>query len=1475
MDKEVLSEKSKPISGSYLHGSEMPKIIVKAESVETFQIYSTKMLMVPEVLSTMRLTTEVAANEFPRWFSEFRLALMMNKDVTTIKIIEDTKEVSVVTRNHIAEKLILKAIVDDTVYKSLIANLSLAQDPLQRIWSYYSNTVEEDDLIIQARAKKQEGVDPVLYLALKMSLLTAAMPEATEAKLCKLAYNGFDESVKLIIGIEAPSSIDKLYKLTEIASKRVSKEKSVSSVSVVVPVVGRSQVNAVNAPHSCNFCGKEGHVEDKCWSKYPDLKKDRRRNKKNKNNNNNNNNSNNSNNSNNNNSNNSTASYNNNTNSYSNNNSFDQPRYYGNNNNGNTNNNNYSRQRGDANHAGSNVRGGNSYHPFVAQMNADYNYGGHPDSGKFSFPLLNESLTTSVIFVSAHKFVVGLDSMANISLVKGDVPFVREEDVNLWVRYANGSYSMLKKLRYLRFKWFPDGVEHEAKAYVSDQIPTDLLLSRGVMSENKLVLDFALNKIWVSERPDGFVGAIESKPDSIDERYCVGDIYYPCLVGLDDKWRKMIRDYILKFTNLAIDGWVVSELPEFVIDTVPHEPMARRAIEYSEEENDIIEKKLLPYLEGGALVPAPFSPYQHQVVLSSKYEPDGSLKYRPCPNLIPLNNVTIRRSYPLPVPKLVAQKITGRFKTLIDAQSGYMHIPLRESDWEKTTIKIARPIKGYGDKFMFRVMPWGAMNAGNHYQVCGEGMLRGSKEFPENLLGECAEVLQDDAVIHDEAEDVHFKHVEQVLARMLHYRMPPNFMKCVFMKEKLKWCGMVIGVDGIEQDEQRVQGLANMRFPRSYPELNVFIGHALWHKEFVENFSGAMEPLFSLKRDGLRRIRWHWDTDADGRPTSIYADSFRKVIELISKRVLLSFPGPGVYHMYCDYAESNRSISAQLFRIDKGKKFLMGYQSHVLNDTERKESRPLLEFMAIWFGSVRFSNMLKGREVVVYTDHKSLAEVDFGNLKGKWARMMSEIQEIFPRILPIPGAENVVADCMTRLNNVLGYVNHVRIVDSLEEKKMILDFFHGIDGGHFSARKTVLNIRAKYDWPGISADVEKHIADCNYCDRNAHSRVETRAPLTPIVASRPWEIAGIDLVGPFLLKNGEKKFALAAVDYFSKEFVWEGLADGSASVFLKKLEDEIVNRKGAPLFWVGDHARQWLGNDMLKFCEKTSSEMSPATDHHQQANGQVEKMIDTAKRVTHQGLDSGLNWRAALRNSRKILNNILVSDSTKKTAFEIMHGEQWNSPLDNGLLKLRQEKQVQIKSEAAQNSAEAKQKQKNYYDKGKMPRKFKPGDWVMVTNFFKTKWLEDRRVGPFKVIAFVGNDNYVVFDHFKKTYKSWNVQHMFLTNRKSETPPPLSKSHIPNSGSTDVKSLPEVTFRDELLGKRISVLWELVDEFENPMPSKEYEGLVVSTSSDSQKGTHLILYDDEVKSGHMEPIYDFLTSPDPDSGRITQWKFCT
>ncbi|HYN44394.1 MAG TPA: RNase H-like domain-containing protein, partial [Candidatus Limnocylindrales bacterium] len=575
--------------------------------------------------------------------------------------------------------------------------------------------------------------------------------------------------------------------------------------------------------------------------------------------------------------------------------------------------------------------------------------------------------------------------------------------------------------------------------------------------------------------------------------------------------------------------------------------------------------------------------------------------------------------------------------------------------------------------------------------------------------------------------------------------IPINWKKVKICVDQITYCGYSITNEGITQDQTRVKALSRLRPPSSFAELDIFMGMANCHREFIKDYASEMKPLLDLQNYDRRRSKFSESFK------KVHLNTFRRFIFLIQQKTLLTRPGEGEYHIYTDMSEKFKTLSAQLIRVHDGKRYLVSYASKRLSETESIYSTPKLEMMAIWYGLMKFKMIVNGRKVKVFTDHRSLQGLHLKDPRKRWATWLTDIIEINPEVIHVSGKDNPVADAMTRLSD---WANSI-IVQRQETRADIVRNYHH----HFSDRKTVMNIRDKYNWDGIYSDVAKFRESCEYCQKNRGA--DASNPMTPIIPERLWQIIGIDIKGPITLKNNERKQYGIAVDYFSKNTFIFPLNSYTSKEFWEKFEKNVLDRISTPQVIIGDSAKQFLCGEAALYKDKYNFTFQPSSACRHQANGEVENKIKFVDNLMHSYLSRGVGWRESIRSTLKVVNHEVVNDSTLHTPYEIVHGQKFLSPFDVKV-QMQIDELSKLHNEVRSNIDLSKAKQQYYYDKGTKKVCFKENDWVLVYDNYRKGYQTDKRTGPFKVEKALANDNYLIYNHLLATWRQYNADKLKL-----------------------------------------------------------------------------------------------------------------
>ena len=104
-----------------------------------------------------------------------------------------------------------------------------------------------------------------------------------------------------------------------------------------------------------------------------------------------------------------------------------------------------------------------------------------------------------------------------------------------------------------------------------------------------------------------------------------------------------------------------------------------------------------------------------------------------------------------------------------------------------------------------------------------------------------------------------------------------------------------------------------------------------------------------------------------------------------------------------------------------------------------------------------------------------------------------------------------------------------------QARAAFIEIHEGLCGGHPAARLLALKIgRQGYFWPTILQDAKELVRKCDKCQRFANIQHLPPELMTPISSPWPFSQWGIDIVGPFPKCKGQTKFAVVAIDYFTK-----------------------------------------------------------------------------------------------------------------------------------------------------------------------------------------------------------------------------------------------------------------------------------------------------------------------------------------------------
>ena len=170
-------------------------------------------------------------------------------------------------------------------------------------------------------------------------------------------------------------------------------------------------------------------------------------------------------------------------------------------------------------------------------------------------------------------------------------------------------------------------------------------------------------------------------------------------------------------------------------------------------------------------------------------------------------------------------------------------------------------------------------------------------------------------------------------------------------------------------------------------------------------------------------------------------------------------------------------------------------------------------------------------------------------------------------------------------------------------------------------------------------------------------------PIQLIPPAWPLQRWGMDLVGPLPTAQGNYKYAVVAVEYFTKWIEAKPLVNITSEAVRKFFWQNIICRFGVPKELTVDNGKQFDSQLFRGFCHSVGTKVMFASVYHPQSNGAVERangLIFGAIKKCLFGLKKG-KWADKLP---KVIwsHNTTECRATKFTPFRLLYGAEAMSP---------------------------------------------------------------------------------------------------------------------------------------------------------------------------------------------------------------------
>lgn len=363
-----------------------------------------------------------------------------------------------------------------------------------------------------------------------------------------------------------------------------------------------------------------------------------------------------------------------------------------------------------------------------------------------------------------------------------------------------------------------------------------------------------------------------------------------------------------------------------------------------------------------------------------------------------------------------------------------------------------------------------------------------------------------------------------------------------------------------------------------------------------------------------------------------------------------------------------------------------------------------------------------------------------------------------------------------------GYVRPwLRCAKREEADRLIAEVHEGLCGSHQGAKTLAKRVlRAGIYWPTLQQDAADLVKKCKKCQFHAKlSNIPPYAQVS-IAGAWPFDLWGIDIVGPFPQATYQRRWIIVAVEYFTKWVEAEALSNIKASTATNFIWRNIICRFGIPHAIISDNGTQFNADHTVEFLEKLGIHNNFTSVSHPASNG----LAEVTNRTILEGLkrkvsESRTNWPDKLD---EILWTYRTTprEATQQTPYSLVFGMEAVTPLEmispslrmvayadggnHGARKVDLELVDERREQARLHMAVYQKRIKRAFDKHVSPRGFEPGDLVLrkieATGQHVAK-LAPNWEGPFRVKRGRGIGAYELEDmQGRPIPRTWNACHL-------------------------------------------------------------------------------------------------------------------
>jgi hypothetical protein len=205
------------------------------------------------------------------------------------------------------------------------------------------------------------------------------------------------------------------------------------------------------------------------------------------------------------------------------------------------------------------------------------------------------------------------------------------------------------------------------------------------------------------------------------------------------------------------------------------------------------------------------------------------------------------------------------------------------------------------------------------------------------------------------------------------------------------------------------------------------------------------------------------------------------------------------------------------------------------------------------------------------------------------------------------------------------------------------------ESGHWGKEGTLSKLKGKAYWPGKSTDVERYLAGCIHCIR--HSPAQHSQWLQPVIVEEPFQMLGMDWIGPLPQTSSGNRYILHVMDYLS-EFSFTRASKGATVEETIRGLDSIFHRLTHPRIIYCDRGQHFEAEKLKDYLNNQGVQLVLGPSGSSKSFG----LIERGNRILEDVIRKRENpWDEGLPEITRLVNHRVISH-LKYSPVEILMG---------------------------------------------------------------------------------------------------------------------------------------------------------------------------------------------------------------------------